>query len=86
MQETGFNPWVGKIPWGRKWQSTRVFLPGESQGQRSLADYSPWGLKESEMTGQLSMHPFSGEERRAGNRVNDRSYLYEEASIEIPIL
>ena len=38
------------------------------------------------MTGQLSMHPFSGEERRAGNRVNDRSYLYEEASIEIPIL
>ena len=26
----GFNPWVGKIPWGRKWQSTPVSLPGES--------------------------------------------------------
>ena len=23
----GFNPWVGKIPWGRKWQPTPIFLP-----------------------------------------------------------
>ena len=30
----GFNPWVGKIPWRRKWQPTPVFLPGESHGQR----------------------------------------------------
>ena len=28
----GFNPWIGKIPWRRKWQSTAVFLPGESHG------------------------------------------------------
>ena len=27
-----------------------VFLPGESHGQRSLAGYSPWGCKESDMT------------------------------------
>ena len=40
MQETGFDPWVGKIPWRRAWQSTAVFLPGESYGQRRLADYS----------------------------------------------
>ena len=26
-QEIGFNPWVGKIPWQRKWQCTPVFLP-----------------------------------------------------------
>ena len=26
----GFNHWVGKIPWRRKWQSPPVFLPGES--------------------------------------------------------
>ena len=26
----GFHPWVGKIPWRRAWQSTPVFLPGES--------------------------------------------------------
>ena len=25
-----FDPWVGKIPWRRKWQLTPVFLPGES--------------------------------------------------------
>ena len=29
------DPWVGKISWRRKWQSTPVFLPGESHGQRS---------------------------------------------------
>ena len=37
----GFNPWVRKIPWRRKWQPTPVFLPGKSLGQRSLAGYSP---------------------------------------------
>ena len=25
----GFDPWVGKIPWRRKWQLTPVFLPGK---------------------------------------------------------
>ena len=33
----GFNVWVGKLPWRRKWQPTPVFLPGKSYGQRSLA-------------------------------------------------
>ena len=33
------------------------FLPGESHGQRSLADYSPWGCKESDMTEQLTPPP-----------------------------
>ena len=37
----------------RKWQSTPVFLPGESHGQRSLGGYSPWGRKESDTTEQL---------------------------------
>ena len=26
----GFDPWVVKIPWRRKWQPTPVFLPGKS--------------------------------------------------------
>ena len=34
----------------RAWQPTPVFLPGKSHGQRSLAGYSPWGCKESDMT------------------------------------
>ena len=37
----GFDSWSGKIPWRRAWQPTSVFLPEESHGQRSLADYSP---------------------------------------------
>ena len=49
----GFDPWVGKIPWSRKWQSTLVFLPGESHGQRSLVGYSPWGREELVMTERL---------------------------------
>ena len=39
------NPWVGKIPWRRGWVPTPVFLPGEFQGQRGLAGYSPWGCR-----------------------------------------
>ena len=35
----GFNPWVGKIPWRRKWHPTPVFLPGKFHGRRSLAGY-----------------------------------------------
>ena len=46
----GFDPWVGKIPWRKKWQPTPVFLPGESHGQRNLVGYSPWGRKELDMT------------------------------------
>ena len=39
----GFDPWIGKIPWRRKWQPTSVFLPGKSHRQKSLVGYSPWG-------------------------------------------
>ena len=45
----GFNPWVGKIPWRRKWQPTPVFLPEESHRQRSMVGYNPWGRKELDM-------------------------------------
>ena len=46
--------WVGslgqKIPWRRKWQLTPVFLPGKSNGWRSLAGYSLRGCKELDTT------------------------------------
>ena len=45
MQEMQFNPWIGKIPWRMKWQSSPVFLPGKSHGQRNLVGCSPWGHK-----------------------------------------
>ena len=52
-RETGFNLWVGKIPWRRKWQSTPVLMPGKFHGWRSLMGYSPWGHKESDTTERL---------------------------------
>ena len=51
------------MPWSRKWQPALVFSPGKSHGQRSLAGYSPWGHRESDMTGhthartQTHTHP-----------------------------
>ena len=35
-KRNGSDPWVRKMPWGRKWQPTPVFLPGQFHGQRSL--------------------------------------------------
>ena len=49
-----FSPWVGKIPWRRKWQPTSVFLPGKLHGQWSLEGYSSWGFNVSDMTEHLN--------------------------------
>ena len=57
-RQPGFDPWVGKISWRREWQPTPVFLPGEFHGQNSLASYSPWGRKKSDMVERLSLHFF----------------------------
>ena len=48
--DLGLIPWIGKIPWRRKWQPTLVFLPGESHAEKSLVSYNPWGHKESDTT------------------------------------
>ena len=45
-----FNPWVGEIPWRRKWQPAPVFSPGQLHGQRILVDYSPWDHKETRLS------------------------------------
>ena len=54
MQRPGCDPWVGKLLWRREWQSTPVFLPKESHGQRSLAGYSLWGRQELDTTERLT--------------------------------
>ena len=48
--DLGLFPGSRKILWRREWQPTLVLLPGESHGQWSLAGYSPWGHKKSDMT------------------------------------
>ena len=55
----GFDSLVRKIPWRRKWKPTPVFLPGKSQGQKSLVGYSPWGHTESDMTDRLTLKAWS---------------------------
>ena len=40
----------GRSPGEGIGQPNPVFLPGELHGQRNLAGYSPWGLKESGTT------------------------------------
>ena len=65
---TGFEAWVRKIPWRRKWQPTPIFLPGKSHEQRSLAGYSPWDRKVSDMT-------------TATNKITDENWLHSPGNV-----
>ena len=56
IQESGFDPWVRKIPWRREWLLTPVFLPGESHGQRSLVGCRPWDHQESRHDRETNTH------------------------------
>ena len=57
MQETWVGPLGWEDPFERRHGNTLQYSCLEnSQGQRSLAGYSPWGLKESDMTERLSTH------------------------------
>ena len=49
IKRSGFNPSVGKIHWRRVYQSTPVFLPGQSHGQRNLAVCSLYGCIELDL-------------------------------------
>ena len=53
----GFNPWVGKMPWRQAWQLTPLYLPGESQRQRSLVGYIQGVAKSWAQLKRLSMQP-----------------------------
>ena len=55
MQETQAPSLNQEDSLEKKWQPTPVFLPGEFHGQRSLADYGPWGCKEPDTTEQLTL-------------------------------
>jgi len=77
-----FDPWVGKIPWRRKWQPTPVSLPGKSHGQRSLVCYSPWGCKELGTTEQLGT--FVGGKDYVQNIWQERELRAERTHITCP--
>ena len=52
--DLGLIPGSGRFPGEEDGMNTGqpipVFWPGESHGQRSLAGYSPWGGRESDLT------------------------------------
>ena len=50
VRDLGLIPGSGRSPRGGHGNPLQYFLPGEAHGQRSLADYSPQGCKESDMT------------------------------------
>ena len=50
MQETHVQSLGWKYPLRKRMATIAIFLPRESHEQRSLADYSPGGCKESDMT------------------------------------
>ena len=61
-----------------------VFWPGKSRGRRNLVGYSPWGLKESDMTEQLPFHVWEKQEwdstgREAGRAVRASRMQFQEA-------
>ena len=60
--------WVRSLgwedPWRRKELPTRVFLPGEFHGRRSLVGYSPWGHKELDTTERLALSIKGQRERK----------------------
>ena len=49
-EEINFNEHLICGYWRRQWQPTPVFLPGESQGRRSLVGRRLWGRTESDTT------------------------------------
>ena len=44
MQETWVQFWIGKIPWRKVWQSTLVFLPGQSPWTEEHGGLQSMGL------------------------------------------
>ena len=73
----GFNPWVRKIPWRRKWR-TLVCLPGKSHEQRSLVGYLHGLSKELDTTEHTDNWQHEG---NADGPVRDRQ---EESASEVP--
>ena len=58
LRRLGFDPWVGKIPWSRKWQPIPVFSPAKFLEQRNLVGLqSREGVTESDMSEHTCMHP-----------------------------
>ena len=68
MQASGFNPWVGKIPWRRIWQPIPVFLPGESLGTEEPGELQS-------MVSQRVRHNWATKHSTVISKTSDQSQL-----------
>ena len=66
LQETQVRYLDWENPLEKKWLPTPVFLPGEFQGQKHLAGYSPWGPTELDMTERLTLYSFNNQLSEGG--------------------
>ena len=71
----GFDPWVGKIPWKRKWQPTPVFLPREFHGQEE-----PTGLQS--MRSQGVTHNWATNTSHGRNLISQRKAGWHVQNVE----
>ena len=70
MQETGFDPWVGKIPWRRERLPTPVFWPGEFHGLQSVALKESANVEDGPPRGLTGKEPISQCRRRKRHRLD----------------
>ena len=69
-RDWGSVPGSGRSPGGGHGHPLQYSCLENSQGQRSLAGYSPWGHKESDMTGG-TMHTHTTKISKSGNKKKD---------------
>ena len=62
MQEMRARSLGQEDPLEKEMEPAPLFFPGESHGQRSLAGYSPWGCKESDMIEHACKHTMTYKE------------------------
>jgi len=62
-----------------------VFLLGESHRQRSLAGYSPWSLKELDITEKLTLSVFSGHRETRYMCVEKKDPRYQPVLLGFPV-
>ena len=60
MRDDGFKIYLRDRAWRRKWKPTPIFLPGESQGWRSLVGCRLWGRTESDTTEAMQQQRLFG--------------------------
>ena len=68
-----FDPWVGKIPWRRKWHPTAVFLP-ENTMRRGAWWAAVHGATESDGTEHLKRTWCYCKLLRCTNKLNSRKF------------